>query len=194
MPALSYFEKLALFLRSQPLLSEEEAAGFALLWQKQVALKRGEFLCPLGKVEQHVWFVAEGVLRIYYPSDAEEICMGFAYENTVTASFPSFVRQQPSSFSIQALSTCALCGISRSNLYEAIERWPGVTRFWYTMLEQILTGLIEREVEIHTTTPEERYRTLLARAPHLFQLAPLKYIASYLRIQPETLSRVRAGK
>jgi hypothetical protein len=47
---------------------------------------------------------------------------------------------------------------------------------------------------VHTSTPEQRYARLLERSPHIFQLAPLKYIASYLRIAPETLSRLRSKR
>ncbi len=193
MPA-SPAEKLLDFLLRHSALSREEALAFALLWQNTRTLKRGDYLCPPGKVEQHVWFVAEGVMRIYYPADTEEICVGFAYEGTMVSSFPSFVRQQPSTFSIQALNRCTILGIARSDLYESIDKWPAVARLWSGLLEQVVAGLVEREIEISTTTPEQRYHNLVARAPYLFQLVPLKYIATYLRIKPETLSRVRAGK
>jgi CRP-like cAMP-binding protein len=185
-------EKLFSFLSKQPQLTQEAALHLHEHWRTQRRLRRGDFLCALGKTEQHVWFVAEGVLRLYYPVEEEEVCVGFAYENNVLSSFPSYIRQQPSTFSIQALTDCTVLGISRSDFQQARERWPGVALFWGDLLAFALVGTIEREIEIATTTPEARYHNLLARAPHLFQLVPLKYIASYLRIKPETLSRVRA--
>lgn len=179
------------FLSRQSQLSREEALWLHERWQLQRRLRRGDFLCAPGKIEQHIWFVADGVLRLYYPAGEEEVCVGFAYQNNVVSSFPSYVRQQPSSFSIQALAACTVMGISRSDFQQAREQWPGVARFWGDLLSFVTVGLIEREIEVATTTPEERYNNLLERSPHLFQLVPLKYIASYLRITPETLSRVR---
>ncbi len=187
-------EQLFAFLSRQPHLGREAALDLHSHWQTVRRLRRGDFLCAPGKTEQHVWFVAEGVLRLYYPTDKEEVCVGFAYQNNIVSSFPSFIRQQPSSFSIQALGACTVLGISRTDLLQARERWPGVALFWGDLLSFVVVGIIEREIEISTTTPEERYHNLLARSPHIFQLVPLKYIASYLRITPETLSRVRAGK
>ncbi|HNL38970.1 MAG TPA: Crp/Fnr family transcriptional regulator [Saprospiraceae bacterium] len=186
-------EQLLAFLQRVSALSRADALTFASAWQLRRQMKRGDYLCAPGKVEQHVWFVAKGLFRIYYPTEQEEICAGFAYEDTMISSFPSFVRQTPSVFSIQALEKCTVLGIARSDLYAAIERWPAVSRLWSGLLEQVVAGLIEREIEISTTTPEQRYHNLMARAPYLFQRVPLKHIASYLRIKPETLSRVRAG-
>ncbi|MBL7804800.1 MAG: Crp/Fnr family transcriptional regulator [Saprospiraceae bacterium] len=184
-------ERLLEFLQKRAALSREEAVVFAARWSVQRQLKRGDYLCSIGKMEQHVWFIAEGLLRIYYPTDTEEVCVGFSYEDTVVSSFPSFIRQQPSTFSIQALEKCTALGITRTDLYVAIDTWPAVAKLWSGLLEQVVTGLIEREIEISTTTPEQRYHNLLRRAPYLFQRVPLKYIATYLRIKPETLSRVR---
>jgi CRP-like cAMP-binding protein len=188
--SISVAEKLVAFFTRQPGMGAD-AAAFAARWQTPRSLKRGDYLCQPGKVEQHLWFIASGVLRLYYPTGDEEICVGFAYENNVVCSFPSFVRQRPSDFSIQALGAVQALGIGRAAFYEAAATWPAVAKFWSTSLEQTLAGIIEREIEVSTTSPETRYRQLLERAPHLFQLVPLKYIASYLRIKPETLSRIR---
>lgn len=185
-------EQLFQFLLRQPFLQRDEATAFSLLWQTDRHLRRGEYLCAPGKTEHHLWFIAEGALRLYYPTETEEICVGFAYTDSVVTSVPSFVRQAPSSFSIQALRPCRVCGISRTDLLKAQETLPGVARLYAFWLEQSVTGIIEREIEISTCSPEQRYERLLARSPHVFQWIPLKYIASYLRIRPETLSRVRA--
>jgi CRP/FNR family transcriptional regulator, anaerobic regulatory protein len=59
------------------------------------------------------------------------------------------------------------------------------------MLETLLTQQIEREVDLLTASPTERLSRVLKRSPNLFQEVPLKYIANYLRMTPETLSRIR---
>jgi CRP-like cAMP-binding protein len=182
------------FLEKQPMLTPADVTALLAQWQTPRRLRRGDYLSAPGRVEQHLWFVEEGVLRLYYPADEDEVCVGFAYGGTVVTSAPSFVRQQPSAFTIQALSACTLVGIGRSAFYRLQESSVGVARLWATLLEHAAVGIIEREIEISTTTPEQRYENLVQRAPHLLQLVPLKYIASYLRIKPETLSRVRRGR
>jgi len=66
-----------------------------------------------------------------------------------------------------------------------------IERAWRILQEKALLGKIERETELLTFTPEQRVNRLLQRSPHLFQFIPRKYIASYLRMTPETLSRLK---
>jgi len=182
---------LAALLRQVPFLTEEDVAAFLPLWRRATSLKRGEFLIQAGQVEHHLYFVREGALRIYYPSRAEEICVGFAYGNTLVCSFPSFVAGQPSEYCIQALRKSELLGISRADFSAIVEARPNFARFWRLELERAVMGRIEREIDLLLPEPERRLQRLLTRSPHLFQLIPKKYIASYLRMTPETLSRLR---
>jgi CRP-like cAMP-binding protein len=188
---MSERDLLLQFLEQQPFLTKEEALQFCLLWHTRRKLRRSEYLNAAGQTERYLWFVANGALRLFFPTAAEEICVGFAYSGGIVTSAPSFIRQAPSSFSVQALRPCILLGISRTQLQDAMAGTPNVARLYAFWLEQSVAGIIEREIEISTTTPEERYQRLLQRSPHIFQWAPLKHIASYLRIRPETLSRVR---
>ncbi|SHJ35181.1 cAMP-binding domain of CRP or a regulatory subunit of cAMP-dependent protein kinases [Hymenobacter daecheongensis DSM 21074] len=190
-PAAAAPELLAALLRQVPFLTEEDIAAFVPLWHKSVRLQRGDFLIRPGQVEHHLYFVRAGTLRIFYPSQTEEICVGFAYGNTLVCSFPSFVAGQPSEYSIQALRKSELIGISRADFSAIVEARPNFARFWRLELERAVMGRIEREIDLLLPEPERRLARLLARSPHLFQLVPKKYIASYLRMTPETLSRLR---
>jgi CRP-like cAMP-binding protein len=159
-------------------------------WNHVRILNRHEFLARPGEVETNLFFVSGGTMRIYYPNESEEICVGFAYANTLICSYPSFISQSPSQYFIQALTKTRLVSISRKEFYSLFESHPLIERCWRLLEEQALLGKIEREVEMLTFTPEERYTRLLERSPHIFQLIPRKYIASYLRMSPETLSRL----
>ncbi|TPE40276.1 Crp/Fnr family transcriptional regulator [Pontibacter mangrovi] len=160
-------------------------------WQRQVQLNRLDFLIRQGQVEQGLYFVVSGALRIYYPLPDEEICVGFGYPNTLLVSFPSFVAGKPSDYCIQALRKSELLGISKTNFMQLVEERPNIRRFWYEQLEKALVGKIEREVDLLLPEPGQRLQRVLQRSPHLFQHIPKKYIASYLRMSPETLSRLR---
>jgi CRP-like cAMP-binding protein len=81
--------------------------------------------------------------------------------------------------------------IRRKDFYTLFDAHPKIERAWRHLEEVALVGMIEREAELLTFTPEQRYRRLMNRSPHLFQIIPRKYIASYLRMSPETLSRIK---
>lgn len=182
---------LQALLQQIPYFNPEDIAAFVPLWKKQVQLSRYDFLIRQGQVEQGLYLVTSGALRIYYPLPDEEICVGFAYPNTLVVSFPSFVEGKPSAYCIQALKKSELLGISKADLMQLMEARPNIKRFWYEELEKALVGKIEREVDLLLPEPEQRLQRVLQRSPHLFQHIPKKYIASYLRMSPETLSRLK---
>jgi len=177
--------------RTKVELGEEEEATFISKWEsKPEVLNRNDFLIRKGDVESNLFFVISGAMRIYYPHQEEEVCVGFAYDNNLICSYPSFIKKEPSEYYIQALRQTDVVSISRSDLYKLFDRFPRIERAWRMLQEDALLGKIEREVEMLTFTPEERYRRLMLRSPHIFQIIPKKYIASYLRMSPETLSRI----
>lgn len=191
---MEWSQRLLNILNSQWKLTESEESALLSRWTKKYSLKRNDFLVQVGQVENHLFFVLDGTMRIYYPVKEEEVCVGFAYENNMICSYPSFIRQQPSAYAIQALTQTNLMAITRSDFYDLVHSHIGIERSWRIIQEEALVGKIDREVELLTFTPEERYLRLLKRSPHIFQLIPRKYIASYLRMTPETLSRIRPGE
>jgi CRP-like cAMP-binding protein len=178
-------------LQRVPFLLEADIEAFVALWRRSVTLKRGDFLIREGQVEHNLYFVVEGVMRIYLPLETEEIVVGFAYDKTLVCSFPSFVDNRPSDYCIQALKKAELLAISRDDLLALLDANANLGRFWRMQVEQALVGRIEREIDLLLPEPERRLQRLMARSPHLFQIVPKKYIASYLRMTPESLSRLR---
>jgi CRP-like cAMP-binding protein len=184
-------EKIISIFRSQVRLSDDSINSLLKKWSHSVQLKRNDFLVSKGQVETNLYYVMSGSMRIFYPVKDEEIVAGFAYDNNLICSYPSFIRQQPSDYAIQALTTTKLKFIKRSDFYSLFTNYHDVESAWRMLEEEALVGKIEREVEMLTFTPEERYRRLMDRSPHIFQIIPRKYIASYLRMTPETLSRIK---
>lgn len=181
---------IAAIFNAQMTLGEEALQALLKKWTHSRVLNRHQFLARPGEIETDLFFVSGGTMRIYYPNETEEICVGFAYANTLICSYPSFISQKPSQYYIQALTKTRLVSVSRKDFYSLFEKFPTIERCWRLLEEQALLGKIEREVEMLTFTPEQRYGRLLERSPHIFQLIPRKYIASYLRMSPETLSRL----
>ena len=191
LPSDTAVAALRSLLQQVSYLTPDDVEAFVGGWQKTVRLARHDFLIQSGQVEHHLYFVAEGVLRIFLPVSAEEICVGFGYAGTLLCSFPSFVEGRPSDYCIQALQSSYLLGISREKVLALLESRPNLGRFWRTEMERAVVGRIEREIDLLLPEPQRRLDRLRARSPHLFQLVPRKYIASYLRMTPETLSRLR---
>ena len=184
-------EQLSHIFNSKVKLKEEELATLLKRWNKQVDLKRNDFLIKKGQTESSLFFVLSGSMRIYFPNQEDEICVGFAHTNNLICSYPSFIRNEPSEYYIQALAKTELMAINRKEFYALFDSYRSIERAWRMLEEEALIGKIEREVEMLTFTPEERYHRLVKRSPHIFQIIPRKYIASYLRMTPETLSRIR---
>ncbi|WP_170170362.1 Crp/Fnr family transcriptional regulator [Hymenobacter perfusus] len=185
------YAQLTAFVSSIPGLLPAEASAFTACWKPVPALRRTDFLMQAGQVEYTLYFVHKGLLRVYYPTESEEICVGFAYDQTLICSFPSFINQQPSAYAIQALRRTELLGIHRTDFMRFVDENAAFTRFWRTELERNLLGRIEREIDLLLPDPAQRYQRLRTRSPHILQYVPRKYIASYLRMTPETLSRLR---
>lgn len=187
-------EKLFHIFNSKVSLKEEERSALLKEWNRPFELKRNDFLIKKGQTESSLFFVLSGSMRIYFPNRGDEICVGFAHPNNLICSYPSFIRNEPSEYFIQALTKTELIAISRGVFYAIFDSYRNIERAWRMLEEEALIGKIEREVEMLTFSPEERYNRLIKRSPHIFQIIPRKYIASYLRMTPETLSRIRPLK
>lgn len=184
-------EKLSHIFNSKVSLKEEELSALLEKWNRPVHLKRNDFLIKKGETESSLFFVISGSMRIYFPNREDEICVGFCHTNNLVCSYPSFIRNEPSDYYIQALAKTELMAIDRVEFYQLFDPYRSIERAWRMLEEEALIGKIEREVEMLTFTPEERYQRLIKRSPYIFQNIPRKYIASYLRMTPETLSRIR---
>ncbi len=170
--------------------TEEEWASIAPCWQ-EFAFSRGAFVCAVGQVEQHFYIVQHGVQRLSFPHDGNDVCVGFAYDGSWSGEYTSFVTRTPARFDVIAMTDSVLLGIHYDELQILFRELPVMERFGRLILEELLVGRAMREIEQLSMSAEERYDRLLERSPHLLQLVPQKDIASYLRMTPETFSRLR---
>lgn len=172
-------------------VSDEQWDIIAPFWSLR-SFPRGSFVSAAGRVERHFYIVASGVQRMYVEHDGSEVCIGFSYDGSWSGDYDSFLRQRPGRFQVQAVTDSTLWGIARPDLQELYDRSAIMDRFGRLILEELFAGRATREVEQLTLSAEERYRRFITRSPHLLQLVPQKDIASYLRMTPETFSRLRA--
>lgn len=161
------------------------------LWDKKLELSRNEYLKVKGSIDTNLYFVVSGSLRIYVLEEFDENIIRFGYKDNFIAALDSFISEKPSDLYIQAIKKTQLKVIKKASFMAFIDSSIENTKIWQMMLGDLIYQQLERERDILTSSPLERYKRVLARSPKLFQEIPNKYIASYLRMTPETLSRLK---
>ncbi len=161
------------------------------LWENEIEISRNEYLKLKGSIDTNLYFIQNGSLRIYVIDEFEEHTIRFGYQRNFVVSLDSFITEKPSDFYIQAIKKTNLKIISKTTLEKLINSKKELQNIWIKTLEQLILQQIERERDILTSSPIERYKRVLKRSPQLFQEIPNKYIADYLRMTPETLSRIK---
>ncbi len=180
-------------LKQSNLLSVSSAAILAGAWDKSRHLNAKESLLKFREKDTNLYFVASGCVRLFViNSKGDEINLGFGYENTLITCFQSFIEEKPSQLSIEAVLDTALLYIPKISLNQLILGNVEIGRWYQHMLETTLIGHIQRQVELLTLSPQARYAIFIKRSGHLVNRIPLKQIASYLMMKPETLSRIRS--
>ncbi len=161
------------------------------LWEKEIEISRNEYLKVKGSIDTNLYFIKNGSLRIYLIDEYEEHTIRFGYQNNFIVSLDSFITEKPSDFYIQAIKKTNLKVITKKTFKELINPNPEFQNIWTKILEKLILQQLEREKDILTSSPIERYKRVFKRSPQLFQEIPNKYIADYLRMTPETLSRIK---
>lgn len=168
-----------------------EAAEAHSLWRGVKSLKRGEFLKTGGSIDRNIYFISRGALRAYILDGQEEHTIRFGYQGDLLVALDSYISGEPSDLYIEALKSTEIKWMHRQDLLGLLDKNSELLSNWHIILEQLVLQQMERERDLLTASPAERYARVMARSPQLFQEVPHKYIASYLRMTPETLSRIR---
>ena len=159
---------------------------------EQVVFSKNDYILTEGKICRHLYFLQQGALRGYYNLDGKDITHWFAFENDFVTSFHSFITQQPAIENIQLLSGSILWAISKEDLNILLNQHQEIERLLRIAYEKYYIRLEERFVNAQFKTATERYQNLMLQRPHILERVPLGYIASYLGISGETLSRIRS--
>ena len=154
-------------------------------------LAKNEYLLTEGMPCRHLYFLETGALRGYYTLDGKEITYWFGFENAFVTSVHSFITGAPAVESIQLIEGSVLWAISKSALTGLYEKYHEIERLVRIIYEIYYIKLQERFVNAQFKSATERYENLLKQTPHILERVPLGYIASYLGISQETLSRIR---
>lgn len=170
-------------------VSDKSFAALAAPWQEVVA-KRKQLLTRVDEVEKYLYFVLEGVQRAYFEHNEREATLVFSYAPSFSGVLDSFFTQTPSRFCLETLTASRLMRIHYNDLMQLMETQPEIERWVRVALSQVLKGTLERQVELLSFSAEEKFRALLKRSPHVLNLIPQKYLASYIGIDETTFSKM----
>jgi len=139
-----------------------------------------------------IHFILSGLVRLYHNQDGRELVRGFDYENRFVADYDSVLTGQPATFNVQALEPTHTLAFPAELLRRLYDRHPSWDRVARRILEAQASRRADKERRFRVHTPEAHYRLLVERGSPLVDRVPLNQLASFLRITPETLSRIRA--
>ncbi len=157
---------------------------------KTKSLKKGEFITVPGQIQKELLFVNKGVQMSYFDAENKSHVIAFTYPPNLCAIPESFSFQVPSKYYLTCLTDSEFEYISYIDLQLLFNQSQQIERLFRRMTEAVLAGMINRHIELHSMTIEERYKTFCQRSPHLLQLVPQKYIASYLGIDKTNFSKL----
>lgn len=172
-----------------PFTEAEADALFALF--SPSALARKHHLQQEGQTVQDVYFVQTGVLRGYYLKDGDEITSNFYFGPTLTGDVVALREQTPTRLNIQALDDCTLWRANVTEIDRLALQYPVIYRLLMAFFEQLYAFNHKRQLSFIYDSPTERYLNLFRERPKVMAQIPQHYIASYLGIKPESLSRIR---
>jgi len=174
-------------------LSNESMDAFSGAWKHWTTTK-DFFLLKENTVSDYIYFIEKGVARIYYYKNGKEITEWIAMDQQFFLSITSFFQRTPSHLIIQTIEPSEVYGIHHDDFMSLADKYHDVERLLRKMVTASLILSQIRMDSIQFESAQQRYEKLLQTTPQIVQRVPLTYIASFLGITLETLSRIRSQK
>lgn len=163
-----------------------------LAQMEKFTFRKGDFLVQEGGRNSNFYIISKGVWRGHYLNDGVDVSVWFASEGEAIFSSWGYIENSASLVSIEAMCDSELYGISKHRLEEFYASSAELANFGRRLFEQQFLSLENWLISGGSPRARERYLMLLEENPELLQYVPLKHIASYLWITPQSLSRIRA--
>lgn len=171
-------------------ISNEEWELFSSNLAKVEYTKKHQLL-NVGDVEKYVYFIERGIIRFYIPSGDTEWTTGFGLEGDFISAYDSFLTQKPSNYASETLTDAILWRVSYKEMQTVYAETKVGNAIGRYASELLYLKTSRREISFLKYSAEERYLNLFVEKPTLIREVPLKYIASYIGITPQALSRIR---
>ncbi len=176
----------------QPMREEEQR--FVAERSFGLTIRRGGLLFKPGSRQRCIYLIKKGVVRSYVMEGNRQITTWINEENELVAPGRTLGLELPSIEYLQALETTELCGIDYEHIEYMFEHYPVANKIGRILLEENYRGAEQRAYLARISSATKRYQRFIELQPSLLNRIPLKYIASYLNMSLETLSRIRGKK
>jgi len=157
----------------------------------EVSFEAGAYLTAAGRVANAIFFITSGIVRVFARLQDKEYSLDFAFPGMFSTAYASFISQSPSEVNLQAITPVSSFAFYYEDLQQLYSAHHGAEKMGRLIAEQQYLRKYRRELSFLQHTAQERYLQLLEQHPEVIQHIPVKYIASYLGIAPESLSRIR---
>lgn len=156
-----------------------------------LAIKKETILKAADRIEKHVHLVLEGSICILLPSHASFICTDMLFENEFACEYLSFLTRKPTPYEVRTMEDARVLRFS----YQAMERFTSTSKYgdklWRYATQALYVDKLQQQLELLALTPSQRYARALELQGSLVQRIPQKYMASYLGVTQQSLSRMR---
>lgn len=174
---------------------EEKEAEYHISKFEKIGIPKKTNLTNAGEVENYLYFIDQGIVRFFInksvKNEVKEITFSFTAENSFTSAYDSFITRKPSVYSIQTLKKTTVYRIHYKDIHNLYNTTQVGNYLGRISAEQLYVKKAQREIAFLLYSAEERYLNLMETFPEYILQIPLKYIASYLGVTPQALSRIR---
>ncbi len=154
---------------------------------------KGQMILSEGEICKHIYYIEKGLVRQFYLKKGKEVTEHMAVEGNIVMCIESLFKEEPTSLQVEALEPVLIYALPKARLEEVALHNVNIQILYRKILEEsLILSQIHADL-LRFETAQDRYRKMCKLATQVTLRAPLVYIASYLQMTPETLSRVRSN-
>ena len=154
---------------------------------------KGEMILREGETCRNIYYIERGLVRQFYLKHEKQITEHLGVDRSIFMCIESLFREEPTKLQIEALEPCIIYALPKQKLEQVALHNVNIQILYRKILEESLIISQVHADLVRFETAQERYRKLCKLTPQVVLRAPLVYVASYLQMTPETLSRVRSS-